>query len=84
MAAQLMATIRLPALGLSSCRARAKRSLPVPLAPNSNVVMSVGAIFSTVRHTFSISGLTAMMSRSGMFSLAFCRRRFSRSSAYTW
>ena len=81
MPAQLSATMRLPARGLSSWMARAKRSLPVPEAPRSSVVMSVGAIFSTVRQTFSICGLAAMMLSRGMFSWERCRAWFSRSSS---
>ena len=62
-----MATNEWPARGLNACRARAQSSLPVPLAPNTNVVMSDGAIFSIVRQTLSIWGLDVMIPIKGMF-----------------
>ena len=84
MAAQLIATNRLPLRSLRAWMARATSSLPVPLSPSSSTETLLGATFSTMRHTFCIDSSVAMMPSSGLALAAVRSRRFSASSPAMW
>ena len=67
-------------LELSSCKAWATSSLPVPLSPRISTVTSVVASRSIVRQSFSISGSPVIMRPVGDATDCERNRRFSASS----